>query len=224
MSGAHSAEMFSPTPMTLSLSTMLAASSYDRNSHPVREHITVAIDVHTAFLHADVDPDLFAEPPEPDEWYDAALRDDEVWKLNKALYGYRKAPKLWHQHLVSILESLNCHPFLANPSCFRNDELNINIFIHVDDGLVRKLKFRNWLSFCQNKSSCGSRDEWRKTGRQNLLSRQSDRENGSWILGGGESEVHPIRDCRAWSGRLETSVDSEREEDANDRVTGRAGD
>ena len=145
-------EMFSPTPMTLSLSTMLAASSYDRNSHPEREHITVAIDVHTAFLHADVDPDLFAEPPEPDEWYDAALREDEVWKLNKALYGYRKAPKLWHQHLVSILESLNCHPFLTDPSCFRNDELNINIFIHVDDGLVRKLKFRNWLSFCQNKS------------------------------------------------------------------------
>ena len=54
-----------------------------------------------------------------------------------------------------------------------------------------------------------------KTGRQNLLSRQSDRENGSWILGGGESEVHPRRDCSARSGKLETSVDSEREEDAN---------
>ena len=32
------------------------------------------------------------------------------------------------------------------------------------------------------------------------------------------------RDCCAWSARLETSVDSEREEDANDRATGRAGD
>ena len=63
-----------------------------------------------------------------------------------------------------------------------------------------------------------------ETGQQNLLSRQSDRESGSWILGGGDSEVHPRRDCSAWCGRLETSVDSEREEDANDRVTGRAGD
>ena len=78
--------MFSPTPSTLSLKTMLAASSHDRNIHPAeREHITVSIDVHTAFLHADVDQDLFAEPPEPDEWYDAGLKEDEVWKLNKAL-------------------------------------------------------------------------------------------------------------------------------------------
>ena len=129
-------EMFSPTPSTLSLKTMLAASSHDRNFHPESNHITVSIDVHTAFLHADVDQDLFAEPPEPDEWYDAGLKEDEVWKLNKALYGYRKAPKLWHQHLVSVLESLNYNPLLTDPSCFRNDETNTNIFVHVDDGLM----------------------------------------------------------------------------------------
>ena len=76
---------------------MLAASSHDRNSGPESDHITIAIDVHTTFLHAVVDQDLFAEPPESDEWYDAGLKEDEVWRLNKALYGYRKAPKLWHQ-------------------------------------------------------------------------------------------------------------------------------
>ena len=111
--------MFSPTPSTLSLKTMLAANSHDRNNDPESNHITVSIDVHTAFLHADVDQDLFAEPPEQDEWYDAGLKEDEVWKLNKALYGYRKAPKLWHKHLVSVLESLNYHPLLTDPSCFR---------------------------------------------------------------------------------------------------------
>ena len=47
-----------------------------------------------------------------------------------------KHRKLWHQHVVSVLESLNYHPLLADPSCFRNDELNISIFIHVDDGLL----------------------------------------------------------------------------------------
>ena len=76
------------------------------NNEPESNHITVSIDVHTAFLHADVDQDLFAEPPKPNEWYDAGLREDEVWKLIKALYGYRKAPQLWHQHLVNVLESL----------------------------------------------------------------------------------------------------------------------
>ena len=96
---------------------------------PESDHITVSIDVHTAVLHADVDQDLFAEPQEPDEWYDAGLKEDEVWKLNKA-------PKLLHQHLVSVLESLNYHPLLTDPSCFRNNETNTNIFVHVDDGLM----------------------------------------------------------------------------------------
>ena len=134
--GRTQPEMFSPTPSTLPLKTMLAASSHDRNNDPESNHITISIDVHTAFLHADVDQDLFAEPPEPDEWYDAGLKEDEVWKLNKALYGYRKAPKLWHKHLVNVLESLNYHPLLTDPSCFRNDETNTNIFVHVDDGLM----------------------------------------------------------------------------------------
>ena len=84
-------EIFSPTPSTLSLKTMLAASLHDRNNDPESNNITVSIDVHTAFLH-DVDQDLFAELPEPDEWYDAGLKGDEVWKLNKALHGYRKYP------------------------------------------------------------------------------------------------------------------------------------
>ena len=131
--GRTQLEMFSPTPSTLSLKTMLAASSHDRNNDPESNHITVSIDVHTAFLHADVDQDLFAEP---DEWYDAGLKEDEVWKLKEALYGYRKAPKLWHKHLVNVLESLNYHPLLTDTSGFRNDETNINIFVHVDDGLM----------------------------------------------------------------------------------------
>ena len=37
---------------------------------------------------------------------------------------------------VSALESLNYHPLLTDPSCFRNDETNTNIFVHVDDGLM----------------------------------------------------------------------------------------
>ena len=53
--------MFSPTPSTLSLKTMLAASSYDRNSNPESDYITVASDEHTAFLHADVDQDFLED-------------------------------------------------------------------------------------------------------------------------------------------------------------------
>ena len=122
--------MFAPTPSTLSLKTMLATSSHDQNNYPEEDYVAIAIDVHTEFLHADIDQDLYAEPPEESE-----LNEDEVWKLHKAMYGYKKAPKLWHQHVVTILENLNFHSLLTDPSGFRNDDLDINIFIHVDDGL-----------------------------------------------------------------------------------------
>ena len=73
MPGAHTARDVFTNTVDISLKTMLAASSHDRNNDPESDHITIAIDVHTAFLHADVDQDLFAEPPEPDEWYEAGL-------------------------------------------------------------------------------------------------------------------------------------------------------
>ena len=57
------------------------------NNHPECDRITIAIDVHTAFFYADVDPELFAEPPESGKSFESELREDEVWKLNKALYG-----------------------------------------------------------------------------------------------------------------------------------------
>ena len=59
--GRTQPEMFSLTPPTLSLKTMLAASSHDRNHHPGCDHITIAVDVRAGFLHADVDPEPFSD-------------------------------------------------------------------------------------------------------------------------------------------------------------------
>ena len=100
--GRTQPDIFSPTSSTLSLKTMLVASSHDRNNHSECDHITIAIDIHTACPHADVDQDLFVEPPTSDEWNESELREDQVWNLNKALYGYRKALKLRHEHVGLI--------------------------------------------------------------------------------------------------------------------------
>ena len=219
--GRTQSEMFSPTPSTFSLKTMLAASSHDRNSDPESDHITVAIDVHRAFLHADVDQDLFAEPPEPDEWYDAGLKEDEVWKLNKALYGYRKAPKLWHQHPVSVLESLNYRPLLTDPSCFRDDETNTNIFVHVDDGLLfaprsEVLKLVELLSKQVLLRIIGRME---KTGDTiYFLSRVIERTARGYPV-----EANPKYFRNVMNGLILEEAkpldDSECEEDANDRIT-----
>ena len=55
---------------------------------PITQAVTtsqIAIDAHTALLHADIDQELFAQPPGKSE-----LCEDEVWKLHKALYGIAK--------------------------------------------------------------------------------------------------------------------------------------
>ena len=56
-----------------------------------------------------------------------------------------------------------------------------------------------------------------------FISGESDRANGTRILGGSKSEVHPKRDKCSWFGRSKTRDDSECEEDANDRITRCAG-
>ena len=40
---------------------MLAGSTHDRNNHQERDYIAIARDVHTAFLHAGIDQELFDE-------------------------------------------------------------------------------------------------------------------------------------------------------------------
>ena len=108
---------------------MLAVSSHDRNNRSESDYIAIAIDVHTAFLHVDIDQELFAEPPRESE-------EEEGWKLQNASHRYRKARKLTHPHVLTLLESQNYHPLLTDPSGFRDDELDINVFLHVDDGLL----------------------------------------------------------------------------------------
>ena len=71
--GRMQTEMCAPTPSTLSLKTMLATSSHDRNNHNEDDYVAIVIDVHTPLLHADIDQALYAEPPEESE-----LNEDEV--------------------------------------------------------------------------------------------------------------------------------------------------
>ena len=67
MSGAYTArDVFTNTINVVSENDAACELTRQRNNDPESNHITVSIDVHTAFLHADVDQDLFVEPPEPD--------------------------------------------------------------------------------------------------------------------------------------------------------------
>ena len=146
--------------------------------------------MHTAVLHADTDLDLFAEPPEESE-----LCEDEVWNLYKALSGYRNAPNLWHQHVVTLLKSQIFSPLLTDSSCFTKLEFDINMSMHVGDGLlfgpnIEIQPLIEHLSTQSHDAHCGTNGT---AGRSNVLSCLGDRKNRSWILGCNEFEVHPRR-------------------------------
>ena len=79
------------------------------SAESVRIGLTIALignwkikfaDVSTAFLHADVIGNPYVYPPETEK----LDKQTKVWKLNKALYGLKSAPKAWYEHVTTLLK------------------------------------------------------------------------------------------------------------------------
>ena len=89
------------------------------------------IDIKTAFLHGDLDENIFMELP---EGYDE--KPTSVCKLQKALYGLKQAPLKWNQKLTNFLRKEGLHPLKTEQCIFVNEDRTIMLAIHVDDGLL----------------------------------------------------------------------------------------
>ena len=87
-------DTYSPTPTAESVRICLTIAV-------MRDWVIKFTDVSTAFLHAAVIGNIYVYPPETEN-----LGPTKVWRLNKALYGLKSAPKAWTQHLASVLKSL----------------------------------------------------------------------------------------------------------------------
>ena len=72
--------------------------------------VIATLDVSTAFLHAPLNyaENLYVIPPAP---YDC--NGTVWWKLKKALYGLRGAPRAWQDYLISLLEELGFFRLLS---------------------------------------------------------------------------------------------------------------
>ena len=60
----------------------------------------------------------------------------EMWLLLKALYGLRRAPKLWAEHFRKILQKLGWKATHYDPSVYYHAESGSLLLIHVDDILL----------------------------------------------------------------------------------------
>ncbi len=59
------------------------------------------------------------------------LDEPVLWNLNKALYGLRQVPKLWQNHLRSVLENIGLDIAKCDDNLFLGD--GVAAVVHVDD-------------------------------------------------------------------------------------------
>ena len=58
------------------------------------------MDVKTAFLHDDLDKEIYMEQPEV---FQVKGKEDYVCRLQKSLYGLKQAPRQWYKKFESIM-------------------------------------------------------------------------------------------------------------------------
>lgn len=124
--GVNYKETFAPTPTFAALRaalTMAAKNGWD----------TVTFDVKTAFLHSDIDEELYIKDPPGYK-----VTPGKILKLKKSLYGTKQAGRCWWIHLKGALERIG---FISNAEdrstySYVGDDGQAFLWVHVDDGLL----------------------------------------------------------------------------------------
>ena len=89
-------------------------------------------DVSTAFLHALMNEEVFVWPPK--EFYPEG---NCLWRLKKAMYGLRQAPKLWQEHFAEVMTTkLGFRRCKSDPNLYCHESGRLYVLAYVDDLLV----------------------------------------------------------------------------------------
>lgn len=126
--GVDFEEIFAPVTRLETVRLLLALAA--KNSWEVHH-----LDVKTAFLNGDIKEEVYVTQP---EGFIKEGQENLVYRLTKALYGLRQAPRAWYAKLNSCLESLGfmrC-PYEHAVYTKRVDEESLIVGVYVDDLLV----------------------------------------------------------------------------------------
>ena len=93
------------------------------------------LDVKTAFLHGDLKEEVYVSQP---EGFVVKGQEGKVYRLKKALYGLRQAPRAWNEKLNRVLGELKFVKCAKEPAVYRRQEKEhlLLVAVYVDDLLV----------------------------------------------------------------------------------------
>jgi len=94
------------------------------------------LDVKTAFLHGDLEEEIYMEQP---EGFKVAKKEHLVCKLNKSLYGLKQTPRQWYKKFESFMTNLGYHNAQADQCVFMKRYVDgdfIILLLYVDDMLI----------------------------------------------------------------------------------------
>ena len=116
-------------------------------------------DVSTAFLHASLKEDVYVKQP---PGHEVAGKENHVYKLKKAMYGLKNAPKAYSDHFMSVLRALGFQQSTRD-SCLwslKQGKYFVHYLFHVDDILcVSNHDVLRDICFSKLKSKLRIRDE-----------------------------------------------------------------
>jgi transposase InsO family protein len=92
------------------------------------------IDVQTAFLHGEIDREIYVHQP---EGYVVPGSEKKVWRLKKGLYGLRQSAVLWNKRIHKTLIRLGFVQSTADPCVYTRMTGGVTMILAlwVDDGL-----------------------------------------------------------------------------------------
>ncbi|RVW12195.1 Retrovirus-related Pol polyprotein from transposon RE2 [Vitis vinifera] len=120
-------ETFSPVAKMTTVRAFLAiAASKNWELHQM--------DVHNAFLHGDLEEEVYMKLPPGFERSDPNL----VCRLRKSLYGLKQTPRCWFAKLVTTLKGYGFLQSYSDYSLFTYTKGNvqINVLVYVDDLII----------------------------------------------------------------------------------------
>lgn len=109
------------------------------------------LDVKSAFLNGEIEEEVYVSQP---TGYEVKGQEGKVYKLRKALYGLRQAPRAWYTRLSKFLEKLGFEkcPYEHAVYVKREGNESLIIGVYVDDILITSSNTANIIKFKEQMS------------------------------------------------------------------------